>query len=383
MRSLSAVCSRHGAELCILSANHLDDRNAGCEAEWIRLSSIAYLPGERQLRKSLGLADKSQSIRGEPRLRRLLRMTDTSDALSVAGKNNIDVLLPLLDVPPWKTSPKLIGWVPDFQHVYLPEFFSQAEIEWRNSTIGRVIERAALIMLSSQAAREDFTAFSPESAHKARIVSFPSVWAFETLTSNPEVSVARFHLPEKFALVTNQFWAHKNHRVVVDALARLKTGGLQVPVVMTGLPVDQRDPANANLSSLLQAIASAGLNEQITILGQVPFSDLINLVRTATVIIQPSRFEGWSTVVQDAKAIGRPLLCSDIPVHREQAPMALGFFPCDSPEVLADLLASHWESLRPGPNLSGEAESLLREREFADRHGEILMAVCEEAAQRN
>src|SRR5712692_9628701 len=109
---------------------------------------------------------------------------------------------------------------------------------------------------------------------------------------------------------------------------------------MTGLPVDHRDRSNSNLSSLLQAIASAGLNGQITILGQVSYADLVNLMRTAALVIQPSRFEGWSTIVQDAKALGRPLICSDIAVHREQASSALGSFPCDKPEVLASLLAS-------------------------------------------
>lgn len=90
-------------------------------------------------------------------------------------------------------------------------------------------------------------------------------------------------------------------------------------------------------------------------------------------------FEGWSTVVQDSKALGKPLLCSDIAVHREQAPNALGFFPCDAPIVLADLLCHHWDSLRPGINLLTEADALQEEREFAKQHGQKLLQICTDA----
>src|SRR6185295_3152663 len=135
----------------------------------------------------------------------------------------------------------------------------------------------------------------------------------------------KFRLPEKFALVANQFWAHKNHQVIAGAAAKLRNQGLTPTIVMTGLPADPRDTSNSNFSALLQKIAAAGLNGQIIILGQVPYVDLINLMTMAALVIQPSRFEGWSTIVQDSKALGRPVICSDIPVHREQAPDAIGF----------------------------------------------------------
>ena len=381
LRSLDSVCDRASIKLSFLSAGDRDSGDQSIKAERIQLAPAHYLPGERRIRRSLGLGEKSQSLRGEARLRKLLRLADKSDPFSVARKNGIDVLLPLLDVPSWEVSAKLIGWIPDLQHVYLPEFFSETELQQRNATIQRLTERAALIMLSSNAARDDFLKFAPKGEKKARVLSFPSLVAFEPLSEGPESSRSKFNLPEKFALVANQFWAHKNHRSVVSAAAELRERGITVPIVMTGLPVDHRDRANSNFSSLLQAIASAGLNSQITILGQVSYADLVNLMRTATVILQPSRFEGWSTIVQDAKALGRPVVCSDIAVHREQAPAALGFFPCDEPGMLANLLAEHWGNLEPGPNKGAEASALLTEREFARRHAESLLKLCEEACQ--
>ncbi|NIO41379.1 MAG: glycosyltransferase [Burkholderiales bacterium] len=48
-------------------------------------------------------------------------------------------------------------------------------------------------------------------------------------------------------------------------------------------------------------------------------ADLYALMRGSIAVVNPSLFEGWSTTVEEAKAIGAPLVLSDIAVHREQA----------------------------------------------------------------
>ena len=380
LSSLDAACNSAGVELFFLSGSS-DERDAKFRAKRMRLASTDYLPAEKQLRKLFGLKDKSRALRGEARLRKLLRLRGDSDLFGLAQHNSINVLLPLLDLPPWRIVPGTIGWIPDFQHLHLPQFFGPQDLQQRNTTFRRLAEKATVVMLSSEAAHDDFAQFAPDYANKARVVPFPSLLAFDDLNEDPIATRTKFNLPEKFALVANQFWAHKNHALVVRALALLKSTGVRVSVVMTGLPSDHRDPANKNFSALLQAIAAAGLNDQITILGLVPYNDLVNLMRTAALIIQPSRFEGWSTVVQDAVALGRPLLCSDIAVHREQVPRALGFFPTDRADVLAELLETNWNKLTPGPNLSLEQNSLSAERDFSTRHGQSLLRLCAETAQ--
>jgi glycosyltransferase involved in cell wall biosynthesis len=380
LSSLDAACNSAGVELFFLSGSS-DERDEKLRAKRMRLASTDYLPAEKQLRKLFGLKEKSRALRGEARLRKLLRLRGDSDLFGLAQHNSINVLLPLLDLPPWRIVPGTIGWIPDFQHLHLPQFFGSKDLQQRNATFRRLAEKATVVMLSSEAARDDFTQFAPDHADKARVLPFPSLLAFDDLNADPNATRDKFNLPEKFALVANQFWAHKNHALVVQALALLKSTGVRVPVVMTGLPSDHRDPANKNFSALLQAIAAAGLNDQITILGLVPYSDLVNLMRTAALVIQPSRFEGWSTVVQDAVALGRPLLCSEISVHREQVPRALGFFPTDGADVLAQLLEANWNKLAPGPNPPLEHHSLAAERDFSARHGQSLLRLCAETAQ--
>lgn len=295
--------------------------------------------------------------------------------------HDIDVLVDLFGVPEALPGTGVVTWIPDFQSYRLPHLFTEQERQDRHLSYEKRAEVSQLVLLSSHAAKVDCEAFVPAAAARAAVLPFPSNQAFGPPPEggDPSVAVRFYHLPEKFILVANQYWGHKNHRVVLEALAEVAGKGLRIPAVLTGLPSDYRDPANSPTSKLLQGIAELGLAGQVVPLGQIPFPHLVGLMRCAALVIQPSRFEGWSTVVQDIKALGRPLMCSDIPVHREQASSALGFFGCDQPSTLAELLLKHWNSLASGPDFGLEKASLEAEKNFAEEHGLRAAQICREA----
>ena len=293
----------------------------------------------------------------------------------------IDCVLNLFGPPPQIETAGLVGWLADFQHSRLPQFFLPQEVSDRDRIFNEVIQRSHRVMLSSEDAKRDLVRFSPDNATKARVHRFPSGFAFHTMDqSSPGAVCQKYHLPTKFALVANQFWAHKNHLSIIDTAAELSSQGHPIPFVLTGLPSDYRDPANGIVSKVLQRIATAGVRQTVIPLGQVPYADLIALLRHAALVIQPSSFEGWSTTVQDAKALGRPVACSAISVHREQAPGAIGFFDPAKPTELAQLLTKHWDRLQAGPNPEKEAAALSQEQQFADDYGTALWQTCAEAA---
>ena len=132
------------------------------------------------------------------------------------------------------------------------------------------------------------------------------------------------------------------------------------------------------LSNLLQDFATRGLADQVHFLGKLPFADLISITRCATVIVQPSLWEGWNTLIEDAKALGRPIICSDIGVHREQAPSALGHFSPLDPDGLSKILLDHFPDLEPGPCLSLEAEMLALTRMRARDFGNLVLRYARE-----
>lgn len=267
-----------------------------------------------------------------------------------------------------------VAWIPDFQHHHLEGFFTREEVERRNRIFEQWVRYADQVMLSSGTALDHFRDLYPDFRHKGVVARFPSRYAYVPPAEPKEDIRSIYGLPEKYILVANQYWAHKNHKVVIDALAQLADEA--ITVVFTGLPLDGRDKQNRPVSDMLQDIAKLGLWGRVIPLGLVPIDHLTDLMRGACAVIQPSRFEGWSTVIQDALALGKPLICSDLPVHREQVPDALGFFEPGDAKGLAALIADHWNVLSADRDCGKESESLSAMREMADQYQRVVLGLC-------
>jgi glycosyltransferase involved in cell wall biosynthesis len=138
-----------------------------------------------------------------------------------------------------------------------------------------------------------------------------------------------------YYMVPNQFWPHKNHLVVLKCLQELKLRGVNLTVVFTG----KEETGDGSYSiSLRKFVSDNGLQQQVRFLGFIDRIDQLVLMRESIAIIQPSLFEGWSTVVEDAKALGKFVFASDLAVHREQLAQHCCFFKADDEMELASLI---------------------------------------------
>ncbi len=251
---------------------------------------------------------------------------------------------------------KVAAWIPDFQHRYMPQYFSAQELEAREKAYSVMTRFSPLIVLSSKSAAADFARFYPDSVTKTRVLSFKSVMRESWRQGNPADIQAKYSLPDRFFLISNQFWQHKGHLTVINALKLLKDDGVNPVVVCTGEIHDRRQPGYADI--VLRTIESFGLEKQIHLLGLIPKNDQIQLLRRSLALIQPSHFEGWSTVVEEARCLGKEMILSDFPVHLEQNPPRSLFFECSSPAALAEAQADYWKCLPPGPDMEREAQAL-------------------------
>ena len=192
-------------------------------------------------------------------------------------QQNLDVLMPVRDYSaPTGICPS-VGWIPDFQHEYLHEFGDEAHRAFMRSLMRHLTEKCSLILLSSKTSQKHYEALFPKEKDKARVASFTSnLWA-EPLSENPLQTVEKYNLPSSFGLVANQFWGHKNHKVLPEALSLLKQRGIELRLVLTGVPADFRDPENSTVSDLLQRCQRFNVHSQIHILGKTPYSEMANL----------------------------------------------------------------------------------------------------------
>lgn len=268
-----------------------------------------------------------------------------------------------------------IGWIPDFQHVHLPQFFSAKELRRRDNAFRRTLSRNAVVVVSSEDAREDAKAFLPTHKAHLEVLRFHVLPPALHLAVSAESLLQIYGLPKRYLLCANQFWAHKDHHTLFRALALAIRCCPDLHLVCTGRLVNS---LNADfLETLLRDGSSSGALKHVSLLGFLPRSDQLGLLSTALAVVQPSLFEGWSTVVEDARALGRPLILSDLNVHREQAPEEAYFFRRGDYDDLAERLIEVWR--RDWPERRSEQE--LREQAELRLHrmGQAFGSIIQEA----
>ena len=242
-----------------------------------------------------------------------------------------------------------LSWIPDFQHIHLPEMFSQKEISDRTFIIQQSCTYATRVIVSSECARQDLIEMAPYASPKIIALPFVSHLPKNVYEPNPKYVCKKFKLPAKFFYLPNQFWKHKNHYTVIEALRILHKNRPEISVVCTGPITDYRNPNY--FRELLEKRKEYGLLGSFIILGMVPRDDLFQLMRQSMAVLQPSLFEGWSTTVEESKSLGKKIILSDIPVHREQNPLGANYFDASDPDSLADILIDIYENTQPGPDL--------------------------------
>jgi glycosyltransferase involved in cell wall biosynthesis len=249
------------------------------------------------------------------------------------------------------------GWIPDFQHEHLPDFFTPDDIKFRRSSIAQLASEARTLVFSSQSSLADFQRF--HSGYQGRTV----VLHFAVTPFNLPVDDTAIlgDVAQRFFLVCNQFWRHKNHAIIFEALRILKDRGVRPVVLCTGLLHDYRNAAFAQ--EIEDRLRDDDLGSQVLLLGLVPRERQLALMRRALAVIQPSLFEGWSTVVEDVRALGRPSFLSNLDVHQEQNPPGAKFFAPHDADTLADLMATAWAEYPVGPDRDVEERALTATRE--------------------
>jgi glycosyltransferase involved in cell wall biosynthesis len=236
------------------------------------------------------------------------------------------------------------GWIPDFQHRYLQQYFQKRDLLAREAGIQRLLDEATIMVMSSASAARDLLAFHPEYRGKVELLRFATAPRPEWYEGTAESE----GFPQRYFAVCNQFWAHKNHLTVFRALALLAERGVRPIVLCTGALDDSRDASYPD--RLRQVLGSSGIGEQVRLLGLISRRKQIEVMRRSVAVVQPSLFEGWSTVVEDARVLGRRLLLSDIPVHREQNPAGAEYFEPENVEALAALMERAWRDWPSGPD---------------------------------
>jgi glycosyltransferase involved in cell wall biosynthesis len=208
-----------------------------------------------------------------------------------------------------------VAWKPDFQEFHFPQYFGLRELRENLAALHHLSGLKIRLVLSSQDAKRDYEKYFPDHRNDIRIWRFSS--SLPDFHHTDRDALLKTHrITKKYFLVANQFWPHKNHLNVLKALAACGGNNAPFQVVFTGKQSSYRD---AELFEKLKLYCEVNKIEGgVVFTGFLDRPSQLSLMSGAVAVVQPSLFEGWSTVIEDCKAIGQRVIASDISVNREQ-----------------------------------------------------------------
>jgi len=232
----------------------------------------------------------------------------------------------------------------DLQHLHLPEYFTPRERFAREVTYRAFCAQAQTVVMMTHWGKEDLTTRYDLPRAKVCVVPGASVLdAYaEPKHADIEATRARLALPEHFAFFPAQTFPHKNHLMLLDALAVARDSlGTTIPLVASGYQ-------NEFFPRIAQRVSELRLEAQVRFVGFVRPVELRALYRLARCMVFPSSFEGWGLPVVEAFHEGTPVACADATSLPEVAGGAALLFPVGSPTAMADALVRLWrdEGLR-------------------------------------
>lgn len=268
-------------------------------------------------------------------INRIARRLFNHNVIPIFGNvKGIDYIFPVIHPSQIINGVKNIAWIPDFQHLHLPHLFPEKEIAHRDSVNCYFRDHEIPIVFSSMDARQDFCNTYTNSQIKQnlflyRFASKPPVQSFVA-----DVFEKYGVSPNGYYLCSNQFWVHKNHSVLFEAIKILSEQGIEIKLLCTGNNVDFRNRSYYN--DLENYIKTHHLENYIKLLGLIDRKEQLTLMANCRALIQPSLFEGWNTSVEEAKSLNKFLILSDLDVHKEQCKENAIFFKRHDADDLAN-----------------------------------------------
>jgi glycosyltransferase involved in cell wall biosynthesis len=241
--------------------------------------------------------------------------------------------------------------VHDLMHRRHPEFpeFGGDELAHREYLFRNGIAEALVVLVDSEAGKEDVLEFYGDLIASDRIAILPFLPAAPRAVKLEDRARVRraYRLPERYLFYPAQFWPHKNHRLLVEALAELeRSDGIEADLVLVGSKLGEvRERSYADLLARAQEL---GVEARIHHLGYVPAEDMSALYAEAVALVMPTFFGPTNIPVVEAWALDCPVITSDIRGVREHAGDAALLADPDSVAAIAAAIRRVWldEELR-------------------------------------
>lgn len=222
----------------------------------------------------------------------------------------------------------------DIQEVYFPEFFTEEDLYMRDLHYASSTHMSDRVMTISEFSKQSIVKFHhlpPEKVMVAYLSADNRFYRSAEIARKPDRL-----LPQNFIFCPANFWQHKNHDRLLQALRLLRDEhDLHVDLICTGYEQPNGYPLAAKAIEY-------GIAEQTHLLGYRSIEEIAWLYQHARMLVFPSLFEGFGIPLVEAMAVGCPIAAARSSSIPEVLDGAGQLFDPMSPPDIAATIARVW-----------------------------------------
>lgn len=195
----------------------------------------------------------------------------------------------------------------EFPEVYHNNEFNNREFLYRNA-----IHKAVAVITDSEYGRHNAIAYYNASPHRIYACHFaPSInTTDENIPSNINIK-EKYNISGDYIYYPAQFWSHKNHIYILEALQILKNEGICINAIFSG-------SNRGNLEYILEMAKAMGLEDLVHYIGFAPNNEIKSLYTQSLALVMPTYFGPTNIPPLEAFSLGVPVIYSDLPDLKEQ-----------------------------------------------------------------
>lgn len=217
---------------------------------------------------------------------------------------------------------------------WFPEVSADGEWEHRERHYNRYLRKATRVIVAGETGRDQVVRFFGVAPENCLPLKHPTPdFALDAAKAElrPQEPIVRRGIKLPYLFYPGQFWAHKNHSAVLDALDEVRSRREEMSLVLVGSDKGQLEHVRAQ-------IRERGLDDVVHILGYVDEDELVGLYQHAHALVYLSRFGPENLPPLEALALGCPVIVADVPGAAEQLGDAALVVDPDDPAAVADAI---------------------------------------------
>jgi len=233
-----------------------------------------------------------------------------------------------------------------------PEVNYYREFELREQLYLKALKKAVAVLVDSEPGKENIVRRYGIDDSRIFVAPFtPSINIY--LDNNLDVKT-KYKINGEYIYYPAQFWSHKNHVYIIDALSILMSQGFTLTAVFSGSD-------KGNLKYVMNYAKKMGVEDLIKYIGFAPNEEIYSLYKNSIALVMPTYFGPTNIPPLEAFSIGVPVIYSDLKGLKEQVGDAALLCDLSDPNSLATHLKNLLESEKLRINLIEKGKQKLKE----------------------